>query len=321
MKNLGRQIFISVIIGVIIYFFLTVYADFNSVIQAFQKFNWLYLPLLLLLSLINYSIRFLKWDYYLSLLGIKADKKLSALIFFSGLIMSVTPMKAGELLKSYLLKQTLDEPISKTAPIIFAERITDFLALIIIGVIGGFLYNYGVKLLVVVSVFFIAITVIISRRDLFKVIFSQFERIPIIKKHSGKFYNLYESSYIMFKIKPLILMIMASLVSWFFECLGFYLILNTFNFGISLFMSSFIYAFATVFGAVTLLPGGLGATEGSLTFLLLQNGFTKESAVASTFIVRVVTLWFAVFVGMISLYLFQKKFGNFSYNGQNEGEV
>ncbi len=321
MKNPGRQIFVSLILGAIIYFILSVYGDINSVLSAFKKFNWLIVPLLLLLSLINYYIRFFKWDYYLSLLGIKGDKKLSALVFFSGLIMSVTPMKAGELLKSYLLKQTIEEPVSKTAPVIFAERVTDFLALITIGIIGGMFYNYSIKLLLFISLFLITIILLISNRYLFEAVLSRIEKIRYVKKYSNKLYNLYESSYLMFKIKPLISMIIVSLISWFFECFGFFLILNTMELNISLFMCSFIYAFATVFGAVTFLPGGLGATEGSMTFLLLQHGIAKESAVAATFIVRVVTLWFAVFVGMVGFYLFQKKFGSLIYNGQNQGVI
>ena len=58
-----------------------------------------------------------------------------------------------------------------------------------------------------------------------------------------------------------------------------------------------------------MLPGGLGVTDGSLTLLIIKEGFAKELAVASTFIVRVVTLWFAVFVGIISVLMYQKRFG------------
>jgi len=57
------------------------------------------------------------------------------------------------------------------------------------------------------------------------------------------------------------------------------------------------------------LPGGLGLTEGSLTFLLVQKGVSADIAVATTFIVRVVTLWFAVLVGIVSLSFYQKRFG------------
>ncbi len=58
-----------------------------------------------------------------------------------------------------------------------------------------------------------------------------------------------------------------------------------------------------------MLPGGLGVTEGSLTFMLIQENISKDVAVATTFIVRVVTLWFAVLVGIISVSFYQKRYG------------
>ena len=58
-----------------------------------------------------------------------------------------------------------------------------------------------------------------------------------------------------------------------------------------------------------MLPGGLGVTEGSLTFMLIQENISKDVAVATTFIVRVVTFWFAVIVGIISVSFYQKRYG------------
>jgi uncharacterized protein (TIRG00374 family) len=108
---------------------------------------------------------------------------------------------------------------------------------------------------------------------------------------------------------PLLKMSLLSLVSWFFECFGYYIILINFGLDVSLLWATFCYGFATIVGAITMLPGGLGVTEGSLTFLLIQKGASKEIAVTSTFIVRIVTLWFAVLVGVISVTFYQRRFG------------
>ncbi len=129
LKKVKKNILISIAAAGLLYLGFTIYADFDQVISTFAKFNWLLFPLLLFLSALNYISRFLKWDYYLSVLKVKVRKMDSLAIFMSGLIMSVTPGKMGELLKAYLVKQINGTPISKTAPIIFAERITDFISL------------------------------------------------------------------------------------------------------------------------------------------------------------------------------------------------
>ncbi len=55
-----------------------------------------------------------------------------------------------------------------------------------------------------------------------------------------------------------------------------------------------------------MLPGGLGVTEASLTGLLVILNIPKDVSAASTIIIRVATLWFAVVVGIIAVYYYNK---------------
>ena len=86
---------------------------------------------------------------------------------------------------------------------------------------------------------------------------------------------------------------------------GYWLVLHVFDATPSILKATFIYAFSTIIGAVSMLPGGLGTTEGSLTGLSILTGVPRDIAVASTFIIRVATLWFAVIVGVIITFAFQ----------------
>ena len=307
--KIKKNIFISIAAAGLLYLLLSIYADFDKVLHAFSIFNWFFLPLLLLLSFANYVTRFLKWDFYLQLLKIKIKKIDSFSVFMSGLIMSVTPGKMGELLKAYLVKQISGEPVSKTAPIIFAERITDFLSLIFIGLIGGYVYNFGRVIVIAVGIFFVVVTIALTNKNIGETLISYFQKINVLKKYTEHAKAAYESSYQMLQMKALLQMSLLSLVAWFFECLGYYLILINFKVEVSLLWASFSYAFATIVGAISMLPGGLGVTEGSLTVLLQQKHYSLEIAFASTFIVRIVTLWFAVLVGVLSVLLYQKRFG------------
>jgi glycosyltransferase 2 family protein len=309
LKKLKQKVIISVVIGGVLYLAFTIYADFTQVINAFGKFNLLLLPLLLVLSFLNYFARFLKWDYYLSVVKVKMKKIDSLSTFMSGLIMSVTPAKLGEVLKSVLVKEITGEPISKTAPIILAERITDFLSLLLIAIVGAFVFDYGGNITIFVTAFFIFLIVIISNKKIALPIINFSERIPILKKYIHNIHSAYESSYQLLKLKPLILMTILSLISWGFECSGYYFILVNFNINFGLLWASFSYSFSTIIGAISMLPGGLGLTEGSLTYLLIEKGIAADIAVATTFIVRVVTLWFAVLVGIVSLSFYQKRYG------------
>ena len=229
----------------------------------------------------------------------------------SGLIMSVTPGKMGELLKVYLVKQLAGTSISKTAPIIFVERITDFVSLMLIALTGAYFYNYGRTIVVIVAIFFFILIVFLSNRKIALPVLKLMEKNKFLEKHLARIHMAYESSYQMLRPFPLLKMTVVSLFSWFFECLGYYLILLNFPIDIHnlLLWSAFSYCFATIVGAISMLPGGLGVTEGSLTFMLIKKGVSSQYAVASTFIIRAVTLWFAVLVGVISVSIYQKRFG------------
>lgn len=309
LKKIRKKLLISIALAGLLYLGFTIYAEVDQLIFAFRQFNWFLIPLILLLTLFNYFARFLKWQYYLSLLNVKIKTSDSISIFFSGFVMSITPGKMGELLKSYLVKEVTGTSVSTTAPIILLERLTDFVSLIIIAIVGAYFFEFGKEITVGVGILFLGIIIVLGNRNLALPLIKFLERFKFLHKYIESFHIAYESSYKMLRLKPLLLMLLLSTVAWFFECLGYHIILSNFGVELGLFWASFSYAFATIVGAVTMLPGGLGATEGSLTFLVIQEGFSKEIAVASTFLIRVVTLWFAVLIGVISVTIYQIKFG------------
>ncbi len=309
LKKLKRNVLISLSAAGLLYLGFTIYANIDNVLSSFEKFNWLIFPLLLLLSMCNYIFRFLKWDYYLSVLKVKIKKIDSLSIFMSGLLMSVTPGKMGELLKSYLVKEVTGTVMSKTFPVIFVERITDFISLIFITLIGAYVFNFGREIIIGVGVFYLLVLVIISNRRIALAVIGLLEKIKFLKKHMESIHNAYESSYQMLRPWPLFYTTIISIISWSFECWGYHLILINFKIEVSFLWAAFSYGFAIIVGAITMLPGGLGVTEGSLTFMLVRNNFPKDLAVASTFIVRIVTLWFALVVGIFSITFYQSRYG------------
>ncbi len=318
LQTIRNRVFLSIAIAALIYLVFMIYVDYEKVISSFKNFNWYLLPVLLLLSFGNYVSRFFKWEYYLKIIDVKLHKLDSLSIFMSGLIMSVTPGKMGELLKSYLVKQVNGTSISKTAPIVFAERATDFLSLTIMALTGAYFYDYGKNIIIIIGLFILTGLIILSNKKLFYKIISLFSNISFISKHILKISTAYESSSKLLSLTPLLLMTLLSIVSWGFECFGYYLILTNFEIEIDVLWAFFSYSFATIVGALSMLPGGLGVTEGSLTLMLVQKGLSEHNAFAATFIVRAVTLWFAVLVGAISVLFYQKRFGIILIESNNE---
>src|SRR5215813_6406121 len=143
MARLRTKILLSLAFGVAVIAGISFYADLPHLLQALRFFPWVLLPAILGLTLLNYGLRFVKWDYYLHCLDLRVPRSMSVKIFVAGLSMAITPGKVGELLKSYLLKRYNGTPMSRTAPVIMAERLTDGLAMLFLAVGGLALYGIG----------------------------------------------------------------------------------------------------------------------------------------------------------------------------------
>jgi len=86
-----------------------------------------------------------------------------------------------------------------------------------------------------------------------------------------------------------------------------YFVLEGFGVDVTVLLSTFVYSFSTLMGAVSLIPGGLIVVEGSSTGLLILAGISKGVAASATIVTRFCTLWFAVLVGLIALFVIRHK--------------
>jgi len=100
--------------------------------------------------------------------------------------------------------------------------------------------------------------------------------------------------------------VIISCIAWFSECLVLYFALSAYGFEANWLRATFIYASSTLAGAISILPGGLVATEGSMTGMLLLFDLERNQAASVTFVVRLCTLWLAVFLGVIFLFFLER---------------
>jgi uncharacterized protein (TIRG00374 family) len=180
-----------------------------------------------------------------------------------------------------------------------------------LSMIGALMFGYETKLIIITGIFFVLLILLISSKKISYGIMNIFEKFKFFNRLSQKVHTAYDSIYQMVRFKELMVTLFLSIIAWFFECLGFYIVINSFGIEnivhINIFVATFIYGFATIAGAITMLPGGLGATDASIAFLLVTlQGIAENVAVAATLIIRVATLWFAVIVGIVSILFYQK---------------
>lgn len=311
-SDLKHKFILSLIFGLIVIAAFAFFTDLPQTLAALENFQWAYLPLVLGLTLLNYALRFAKWQWYLSLIGARLPLERSLSIFASAMSMVMTPAKVGEFLKSYMLRVTDAVPMARSAPIIFAERVTDGMAMILLSVVGLSFYQAAWPVLALLIASMGGVVLITQSRTLSLRLLAFGERLPVLSRMAHSLHELYESSYTLFRWRNLLLSISIGLISWAGECLAFYFVLIGLGVPSSetlLLQATFIFAFSTVVGAVSALPGGLGAAEASIGGLLvLLVGLSKEVSVAATLLIRLCTLWFGVGIGLAALFVYRRRF-------------
>ena len=324
MENLERKIIYGVGIGVAVYAAVVLYADLGSLTDALSGFRWGAFALALLLSTGNYVLRFVKWEIFLRQLDIRVPLGRSALIFTAGFTMSVTPGKMGEVLKSVLLRQSDGVPVARSAPVVLAERLTDFIALLVLAATGIGTYQYGVTALYVMAGFVVVSIVAVSTPAVALQVLALIDKIPLVNKVGPKLHEAYDSTRTLLRPVPLISTSALSVASWGLECVAFWLILHGFDavpgagVNMDLFGGTFVFSMTTILGAISFMPGGLGVAEASMIGALKLLGMVTSGAVASAAAVltRLATLWWAVGWGFIGFVAFQRLIGK----GGQEGE-
>ena len=288
-------------LGVVVSLGLALVADLPALGEALGRFRWRLVPVIVAAVLLSYVLRFLKWDFYLRRLAVPLRRRQSLLVFLAGFTMAITPGKLGEVLKAFLVRDLAGTPVSLTASVVMAERLTDVAGLLLLAALGVTALPHGAALLGTVAGILVLALLALQSRQLADLAHRLLEGGGPLARLAEPLRIFLGSGRTLLAPGALGLTVALSVVSWFFECLALALVLDGLDVAVSLHAATFVYAFASLAGAVSMLPGGLGVAEGSLAGLLVALGATLPDAAAATLLIRAATLWLAVGLGAAML--------------------
>lgn len=308
-SRLGWKFAIPAVLVVSTVFAFGVYARPQALAKALRGFDYLYLVPILCLAMANYLIRFARWQYLLRVVGVKVERRRSLGIFFSGLAMSVTPGKLGELFKCFMLKREVDARYAASVPVVLDERLTDLVAVVLLAAVGVARYPAGRTVFVAGLAAVAALVTALAFSPRLA------ERLaPWLSRRSarrGVVEGTRETAttfVALLRARTFAWAVALGVAAWSCECFAFWLVFRGLHWhGLSLQAATFVYAVATLAGAISLLPGGLGVTEGTMAALLAVLAVPRAAAAAATLVIRACTLWFAVVLGVAAYALHMRR--------------
>lgn len=292
----------TLILSVLIYFLITLWGGWRDVLHAFFLVGWKGIIVALGLSLINYFLRFKRWERFLKEIGHSLPIWSNLRIYMAGFALTTTPGKAGEALRGVFLR---DYGIAyrHSFGVFLSERISDLLAILIIAMLGLWSYAYTRILIAVVALIVVFVLYAVQQDH-----WLSWTKNKVENYFEGRFAHFTEFCLetIMafrsaFSTKMLIYGTFLGILAWGAEGLAFYYFLQLLQTDIHFLTAQFIYAFSLLIGAVTLLPGGIGGAEVTMIQALLFENVSHADAAALTVLIRLTTLWFSVFLGLLAL--------------------
>ena len=249
---------------------------------------------ILLLGLVYYLLKALRWHYYLREAKIAVPWVRSLSAYLAGQWFTFTP--AGELMRGCLLGGGTDFKL--VAPTIAAQALADFLSLALVATLVVPLYPHLAPVVLPVTVPMLLTALVLSAPPL-RAIASTWSLVRWLAQ--GKRRAMVESAAHLLSPVPMsvgLLMGVPTILAGGFALYFAGLAVGLVEWGAV--EAQGVYAMTQLLGGLSPLPQGLGVAEGSGTLILSYLGVDPTSALAAILLFRVAILGFSVVLGLLA---------------------
>ncbi|NQW18520.1 MAG: flippase-like domain-containing protein [Chloroflexi bacterium] len=302
-----RLLRLTTVVGIIVsaIALIVVLGDLDGAGSKLADVRWTPLTVMILVAIASYSVRFARWHRLLSIAAdVTGGRWRSFVAFATGGLLIFTPGRVGEAAKSVYARELSGIPMSSSLPVILAERINDVAVMLLLAVVGLLLFGATGELSALLMGLAALVAVALGLFVLFRL---------VIKNVSGpgpfgiyQFVSRSRSSVVsMLGRRALTENVIFGLIAWLLEVVVFYLAMVAVGEPWSVesaLIALAIYPAASLAGALSMLPAGIGVTEGGLAGLAVAiGGIDGDVALAATVLARAVILGTVVLIGLTML--------------------
>ena len=293
---------VVILLSVAGYLGFVLWSGWAQVTAAIAQVGWLVIGVALLLSLLNYGLRFIRWQLYLAQLGHVLPWPAHFRIYMAGFSMTIVPGKVGETIRSVFLKAH-GVDYAKSVAVFFSEQASNLISMVILAAFGVWVYPAAQPFVLMLSAVLVAGLLVLQQVRLLAMLDRLAQRwLPArLADLSHAAFTTVAHAGKCLRFPVLSLGLGIGVVAWGAEGVALYFMLHSLGSDISLQTTLFIYAFSMLVGAISFLPGGLGGVEATMIGLLMYHQLDQAHAVAVTLLIRLTTLWFAIALGGLAM--------------------
>ena len=293
--------FLWIILGTAVFYVLLILvSDAEEISESFLQIRVEFLSLIFALGFLSHVVKSFRQKDLLDMVGEKIPSFQNMIIYMSGLSLATTPGGAGTFIKSVYLKKIFNVPTEKSIAVIFLERYHDLLAGTSI-ILVTLLIHFGLvsMSLVIISALLLGVMYfLIKSQRVFLSLYSRLQKIRFVSKNLPEI-GPSKSFSILTNPKNMARGWFFSILGWSIDSLSVYLVFLALNIDLGYLLTSQIYLTSLGYGVLSLLPGGIGVSEGVADLLLVRQGLDLSVAASLVILMRLCTVWFAPIMGII----------------------
>ncbi|CCG54425.1 Probable transmembrane protein of unknown function [Flavobacterium indicum GPTSA100-9 = DSM 17447] len=306
-KLLSLSIPLVIGLGIIYYQFSTLTQnELDKIKVCFQKADYTFIFLSLIVALFGYWSRAYRWKYSLNHLGYKTKFHNDFFTVCVSYLVNLTIPRSGEITRAALLKKYEKVPFDKGFGTIVAERIVDLLVFLLFVILAFILQFEKLYAFLASKIPFEKIIILGISMSILGIIFILvwiYAEWKIIQKLKEKLAGLIEGMQSIYKMKDKWKYIFHSFFIWFSYLIMFYVTIyalpETSNLTFDIVIMGFI--FGTL--AVGFTNGGLGAYPLAVAMIFSIFGVSKDVGIAFGWLTWTSQTILTIFLGLLS-YLF-----------------
>ncbi|MDP2728309.1 MAG: lysylphosphatidylglycerol synthase transmembrane domain-containing protein [Dehalococcoidia bacterium] len=299
-KDRGLTKFIlGALVSVGLIFAVARYVNLSQAARLFDDFRWGYLPLVLSSILIYYLLKGLRWHFFLREVGIILPLQVSLLVYLAGQWFAFSP--AGEFVKVYLLRR-YGVDFGQASVTVVMQVMVDFLCLAFLGSLSLIWYPaLGYIVLPFSALLFLGVGVLHQEW-----LWERLERWQrpsgILRRLGLSWEGLLHNTCLLTRGKPILIGFALGLPTTFLGSLSLFIVAVGYAAPVDLAQSTFVYSLSQLLGAMSMLPHGLGAVEGSSLALFGHVGLSNAAqAVVIIALFRLASLVWGIGIGGLAL--------------------
>lgn len=280
-----KKAIIGLIVAAIFIYLSIRGVEYEQVLKIFENVNAFYLVPAIILFISGTILRSVRLGIMLSPLEKISQKKLFPITCVGFMAITLIPMRAGEIVRPYLIKTKSQIPFTSSLATIFVERVLDLLTLVFLFLFAmltsdlpEWVIYLGYTSLSIIIAIICLILLLVHKTELFINIFR-----PLLKRFPEKLYtkivelvrNFVSGFKIISSPKNILYTVFLTLLIWVFAALSLYSLYFSLNLHLP-FTSSFVVLFITMIGiSLPTAPGFIGNWQYGCILALSIYGLPK----------------------------------------------